>query len=312
MTTTHPAVDLDRLRDRARELRRAVLEMIAAAGSGHPGGSLSAADIVAALFFHELRHDPHRPDWPDRDRFILSKGHAAPVLYAALAACGYFDAGLLRTLRRLGSPLQGHPSVRDLPPVEASTGSLGQGLSVGVGEALAGRLDGRDYRVFVMLGDGECDEGQVWEAAMSAAHYGLINLVAIVDANGFQLDGPTDEIMDLGRLEEKWTAFGWDAVTIDGHDMAQVVRALAVPRPDWGASRAAGGAARGAVAGGAMSGAAAEAAGGAARPRAIIARTVKGKGVSFMEGNNEFHGRAPTAEELQRALAELAAGGAAR
>lgn len=294
MTTTHATVDLDRLRDRARELRRTLLQMIAEAGSGHPGGSLSAADIVAALYFHELRHDPRRPDWPDRDRFILSKGHAVPVLYAALAECGYFDRNLLHTLRRLGSPLQGHPSVRDLPAVEASTGSLGQGLSIGVGEALAGCLDRRDYRVFVMLGDGECDEGQVWEAAMSAAHYGLSNLVAIVDANGFQLDGATDEIMDLGRLEEKWAAFGWDAVTIDGHDLAQVVQALAVPRPDWSGASAPGRPAS------------------ARRPRAIIARTVKGKGVSFMENNNEFHGRAPTAEELARALAELDEGGAAR
>lgn len=270
-------VDLARTADRLRLL---ALEMIAKAGSGHPGGSFSAAEIVAALFFRVMRHDPKRPEWPARDRFILSKGHAAPILYAALAEAGYIERGELDTLRRVGSRLQGHPSVRDLPYVEASTGSLGQGLSVAAGLALGARMDGADVRVFALLGDGECQEGQVWEAAMFAAHHRLSNLVAIVDRNAFQLDGPTEAIVALEPLAAKWRAFGWDVVEVDGHDAEAVAAALDVPRPDGRR---------------------------AARPRAVVARTVKGRGVSFMEGQNEFHGRAPTPEELERARAEIVA-----
>ncbi|MDI3269461.1 MAG: transketolase [Bacillota bacterium] len=266
------------LSQRAQKLRRLALESIAAAGSGHPGGSLSAADIVAVLFFQELRWHEKDPLWPLRDRFILSKGHAAPILYAALAETGRIPEESLQTLRRTGSPLQGHPSVKDLPWVEASTGSLGQGLSIGLGHALAGKMDGLDFRVFVLLGDGELNEGQVWEAAMAASHYGLQNLVAIVDQNGFQLDGATDAIMGLGPLPAKWEAFGWQVEEVNGHDVAELQRALAIPRPRWEEK---------------------------GRPRVIIAHTVKGKGVSFMEGNNAFHGRAPTPEELKKALWEL-------
>lgn len=271
-------VGAETLAEKARKLRRLALEAIAAAGSGHPGGSLSAADIVAVLFFQELRWHPTDPLWPLRDRFILSKGHAAPILYAALAEAGRIPSESLKTLRRIGSPLQGHPSVKDLPWVEASTGSLGQGLSIGLGHALAGKMDRLDFRVFVLLGDGELNEGQVWEAAMAASHYGLQNLVAIVDKNGFQLDGPTDAIMGMEPLRAKWEAFGWEVEEVDGHDVAVLQRALAVPRPRWEEK---------------------------GRPRVIIAHTVKGKGVSFMEGNNAFHGRAPTPEELERALNEL-------
>ncbi|MEW6034419.1 MAG: transketolase [Chloroflexota bacterium] len=263
------------LQEIARRLRRYVIAMTAKAGSGHPGGSLSAADIVAALYFRVLRHNPAEPRWPDRDRFILSKGHAAPVLYAALAESGYFPLEELLTLRQLGSRLQGHPDMTLTPGVEMSSGSLGQGLSFGVGVALAGRLDRRGYRVYVLLGDGECDEGQVWEAAMAAAHFKLDNLTAIVDHNGQQLDGNCCDIMGLEPLADKWRAFGWNVLEIDGHSMEQVVTSL-------------------------------EEAGRVKRkPTVVIAHTVKGKGVSFMERNLNFHGKAPTAEEAERALKEL-------
>ncbi|MDI3316752.1 MAG: transketolase [Bacillota bacterium] len=291
-------LDVDFLRRQARTLRLDVIRMLEEAGSGHPGGSLSAADLVAALYFGILRHDPANPGWPERDRFVLSKGHAVPVLYAALAESGYFPREELKTLRRIDSRLQGHPSHRDLPAVEASTGSLGQGLSIGAGMALGARLDGRESRVFVLLGDGELQEGQVWEAALSAPRWQLENLVAIVDYNRLQLDGPVDEILPLEPLAEKWRQFGWDVAEIDGHEMAEIVPALL-----WASRRD-----REAEAGG--DGALPP--GGlklpprrAGRPAVLIAHTVKGKGVSFMEGNNEFHGRAPTREEAARALAEL-------
>ncbi|MEW6540447.1 MAG: transketolase [Bacillota bacterium] len=266
------------LASKAREIRKHIIRMVAEAGSGHPGGSLSAADIVTALYFNEMRLDPVRPDWPDRDRFVLSKGHAAPVLYAALAERGYFPVAELSTLRKLGSRLQGHPDMRKLPGVEMSTGSLGQGLSAANGMALAARLDGRDYRVYVLLGDGECQEGQVWEAAMAAAHYALENLTAIVDFNGLQIDGPVSEVMALEPLPDKWRAFGWHVLEIDGHDFGQILPALEQ-------ARSAGG-----------------------RPTAIVARTVKGKGVSFMEHGVDWHGVAPKGDQVARALAELGAG----
>jgi len=259
----------------ARRLRRHIITMLGRAGSGHPGGSLSAVEIVVTLYWKVLRHRPADPSWADRDRFILSKGHAAPVLYAALAECGYFPAAELETLRKLNSRLQGHTDRTKTPGVEMSSGSLGQGLSFATGVALAGRLDQRDYRVYTLLGDGECDEGQVWEAAMAAAHFRLDNLVAIVDNNGLQISGCNCDVMNLEPLNRKWDAFGWQVIEVDGHDLAQVAGAF---------ERAKG--VRG-------------------QPTVIIARTVKGKGVSFMENNVDFHGKAPNAEEVVRALKEL-------
>lgn len=265
----------DRVERAAHALRRHVVEMVGKAGSGHPGGSLSASDIVAALYFGGVLHvDPKDPAWPDRDRFVLSKGHAAPVLYAALAERGFFPKETLLTLRQLGSILQGHPDSKKVPGVEVPTGSLGQGLSLAVGMALAGRLDRKDYRVWVLLGDGECEEGQVWEAAMAAAHYKLDSLTAIVDHNHLQIDGFVHAVMSPEPLADKWRAFGWDVVAVDGHDVPALLDAFHAPR----------------VAG---------------KPRAIVAETVKGKGVSYMEGLASWHGKAPKGEELDRALAEL-------
>jgi len=260
----------------AKQLRRHVIKMIATAGSGHPGGSLSAADIVTALYFKVMRHDPSNLQWPDRDRFVLSKGHAAPILYAALAECGYFPVEELSTLRKLGSRLQGHTDRTLTPGVEMSAGSLGQGLSYGIGIALAGKLDKRDYHVYVLLGDGECEEGQVWEAAMFAPHFQMDNLTAIVDHNGIQLDGRCCDIMGIEPLPEKWRAFNWNVIEVDGHDINQVLQALKKARDIKG------------------------------KPTAIIAHTVKGKGVSFMENNIAFHGKAPNPEQTEQALKELA------
>ena len=260
----------------AKQLRRDVITMIATAGSGHPGGSLSAADIVTALYFKVMRHDPKNPQWPDRDRFVLSKGHAAPILYAALAECGYFPVEELSTLRKLGSRLQGHTDRTLTPGVEMSAGSLGQGLSYGIGIALAGRLDNRDYQVYVLLGDGECEEGQVWEAAMFAPHHSVDNLTAIVDHNDLQLDGRVCDIMGLEPLPDKWRAFNWHVLEINGHDVKEILQALKKAREIKG------------------------------KPTVIIAHTVKGKGVSFMEGNVDFHGKAPSPQETEQALKELA------
>ncbi len=259
----------------AKELRRHIIRMTGKAGSGHPGGSLSAADIVTALYFRVLRHNPEDPLWPDRDRFVLSKGHAAPLLYAALAESGYFPVEQLSTLRQIDSCLQGHTDCRLTAGVEMTAGSLGQGLSFGIGIALAGRLNKQSYKVFVLLGDGECDEGQVWEAAMAAAHFKLDNLIAIVDNNGIQLDGWNREIMNLEPFALKWQGFGWHVIEVDGHNLNQVVEALEQAKL------------------------------AKAQPTVIIAHTVKGKGVSFMENNPEFHGRAPTPVEMEKALQEL-------
>ena len=263
------------LKRTANRIRQDVVRMIGEAGSGHPGGSLSAADIVTALYFNEMRHDPARPDWPDRDRFILSKGHAVPVLYSAFMEAGYLSRDLLPTLRKLGSPLQGHPDRRTMPALEASTGSLGNGLSIGLGYALAARLDNRDYRVYVMMGDGENQEGQVWEAAMWAGYQKIDNIVAIVDYNKQQLDNWVAKILDLEPLQAKWAAFNWHTIVIDGHDMSQILAALRQARETKG------------------------------KPTCIIANTVKGKGVSFMENNVEFHGIAPTPEQVKQAISEL-------
>jgi len=275
---TGPKFDLSvpELEKMAKRLRRHVIQMIATAGSGHPGGSLSAADIVTALYFKVMRHDPRNQQWSDRDRFVLSKGHAAPILYAALAECGYFPVEELSTLRKLGSRLQGHTDRTLTPGVEMSAGSLGQGLSFGIGIALAGRLDKRDYHVYVLLGDGECEEGQVWEAAMFAPHFQLDNLTAIVDHNEIQLDGRCCDIMGLEPLADKWRAFNWHVLEIDGHDIKQILQALKEAGEVKG------------------------------KPTVIIAHTVKGKGVSFMEGNVDFHGKAPNAQETEQALKELA------
>lgn len=278
------AVDVGLVQSKAAGMRRDIVEMIAAAGSGHPGGSLSAADIVATLYFGGLlRHDPSNPDWPARDRFVLSKGHAAPVLYAALAEAGYFGRDHLATLRKLGSVLQGHPDSKKAPGVEISTGSLGQGLSIAAGLA-AGLRGGQvaepavqDRSVFVLLGDGELQEGQVWEAAMFAAHEGLNNLVAIVDENGLQIDGACSEVMCLGEVEAKFTAFGWKAFSCDGHDIGAIYEAVSAARAFTDG------------------------------PAVVVAKTIKGKGVSFMEGQAGWHGKAPSAEETQQALAELSA-----
>jgi transketolase len=275
-------LDVATLEARAREFRKTILRMITKAGSGHPGGSLSAIDILTVLYFHHLRIDPARPAWPDRDRFVLSKGHGCPAWYVVLAARGYFDPSHLWTLRALGSLLQGHPDMTRTPGVDMSTGSLGMGFSAAIGMALAGRRDGRPYRVYALLGDGESQEGAIWEGAMFAAHQGLDRLTAIVDRNGLQQTGRTEERVRLDPVADKWRAFGWDVQEIDGHDIAAIAAALARAQDV------------------------------AARPQAIIARTVKGKGVSFVEGVVGFHGKALTQDELARALAELDARPAGR
>jgi transketolase len=259
----------------AKRLRRHIITMIGTAGSGHPGGSLSAVEILTTLYFKVLRHKPLDPRWPDRDRFILSKGHAAPALYAILAECGYFPVDELLTLRQVNSCLQGHTDCNLTPGVEMSAGALGQGLSFAIGVALAGRLNRRDYQTCVLLGDGECDEGQVWEAAMAAAHFKVDKLVAIVDNNGIQLDGWNRDIMNLEPFSAKWQAFGWHVIEVNGHDLVQLTQAFDQAKEIKG------------------------------QPAVIIARTVKGKGVSFMENNADFHGKAPNAAEVEIALKEL-------
>jgi transketolase len=269
---------IDELESIARTLRVHAVRAIAAANSGHPGGSLSAAEIVTALYFGGvLRHDPRNPAWPDRDRFILSKGHGVPILYAALAERGYFPVDELMSLRQVNSRMQGHPVQGMTPGIEASTGSLGQGLSIGIGHAIAGRLDAKHFRTYVLLGDGECQEGQVWEAAMCAGNYELDTLCAIIDYNRYQLDGAVEDIQSLEPIQDKFASFKWNVLDIDGHDMAAVLNALREAREQR------------------------------SRPTCIIAHTIKGKGVSFMEHNNEFHGKAPTKDQLEVALAQLQA-----
>jgi transketolase len=259
----------------AKRLRRHIITMTGQAGSGHPGGSLSAVEIVTILYFRLLRHKPLDPEWSDRDRFILSKGHAAPLLYATLAECGYFPVDELTTLRQLDSRLQGHTDRTVTPGVEMSAGALGQGLSFAIGVALAGRLNLQSYRVHVLLGDGECDEGQVWEAAMAAAHFKVDNLVAIVDNNGQQIGGWNRDVMNLDPFNKKWQAFGWHVIEVNGHDLTQLIDAFDQAELIKG------------------------------QPSVIIAHTIKGKGVSFMENNPDFHGKAPNAEQVEIALREL-------
>ncbi len=263
------------LEEKAKLIRRLIIQMIAKAGSGHPGGSLSATDLITALFFSVLKHDPKNPKWPGRDRFHMSKGHCCPLWYAVLAESGYFPKEELMTLRQLGSLLQGHPD-RRTPGVEVSSGSLGQGLSIALGMSLAAKVDKLDYRVYVLMGDGETQEGNIWEAAMAAAHYNRDNICAILDYNGFQIDGTTKKVMNLDPVANKWKAFGWHTIEIDGHNMQQILGAYD------------------------------EAASVKDKPAIIIARTIKGKGVSFMENVADFHGRAPTKEEAEIALRELA------
>ena len=267
--------DISYLKERAREMRIEILKMLEKSGSGHTGGSLSATDIVAALYFYKMKHRPDNPHWAGRDRFILSKGHAAPLLYTTLALTGYFDKSLLDSLRRVGCPLQGHPSSKMLNGVEISTGSLGQGLSIANGIAMGLRLDKNPSRVYCLLGDGETQEGQVWEAAMSASHCRLDNLCAFVDLNGLQIDGRCCDVMNIEPVGDKWRAFGWHTLSIDGHDMQAIVDALDEAEKVKG------------------------------KPCMILAKTVKGKGVSFFEGKAEYHGVTPTKEELELAIKEL-------
>ncbi len=276
MVAPSPTISTAELAHIARKLRVHVVNMIAAANSGHPGGSLSAIEIITALYFGRvLRYDPKRPDWPDRDRFILSKGHGVPAQYAALAEAGYFPVKELMSLRQVNSRLQGHPGQGITPGIEASTGSLGQGLSIGVGHALSARLDSKAFRTYVLLGDGECQEGQVWEAAMTAGNYELGSLTAIVDSNRFQLDGAVEDINSLTPLDAKFESFGWRVMQVDGHDVGAVRVALHQARESHDV------------------------------PVCIIANTVKGKGVTFMENNNEFHGKSPNSDQLQVAISQL-------
>lgn len=268
-------VDIENLKEKSRQVRIEIVKMLAQAGSGHTGGSLSSADIVTALFFYKMRHNPEDPKWKDRDRFVLSKGHAAPVLYTALALSGYFDKSLLGSLRKIDSPLQGHPCCKLLSGVEVSTGSLGQGLSVANGMALGLRLAGSPARVYCLLGDGEIQEGQVWEAAMTASHYKIDNICAIIDHNRLQIDGNCSEVMNIEPIEKKFEAFGWNVFTIDGHNMQEIVEALDMAEKIKG------------------------------KPTVIVANTIKGKGVSIFEGKVQYHGVAPNQEELEIALKEL-------
>lgn len=267
--------DIKMLKEKATQLRKDIVTMICKSKSGHPGGSLSAADIVSTLYFNEMNVDPKNPKMEDRDRFVLSKGHAAPLLYAVLAEKGYFDKELLGTLRKFGSPLQGHPDMKKLPGIDISTGSLGQGLSVANGMALSAKLDNKSYRTYVLLGDGEVQEGQVWEAAMTSAHYKLDNVCAFLDSNNLQIDGNVDKVMGVEPLDEKWKAFGWNVIVIDGHNYEEILEALEAAKAHKG------------------------------QPTMVIAKTTKGKGISFMENVCGFHGVAPTPEETEKALEEL-------
>jgi transketolase len=271
LTTTQ----LDELQEKARRLRGHIIRMLAAAKSGHPGGSLSSADLLSYLYFHKMRIDPKNPQKPERDRFVLSKGHCAPVLYAALAERGFFDVKELTTLRKFHSMLQGHPDMKKTPGVDISSGSLGQGLSVSNGMALSAKLDHRDYRVYVLMGDGELEEGQVWEAAMTSAHYKLDNLTAFVDNNRLQIDGNVEDVKSMTNPAERFHSFGWHVIEIDGNDIAAIDKAVTEAENTKG------------------------------KPTMIVLHTIKGKGVSFMENQAGWHGMAPKPEEAEQALKEL-------
>jgi len=266
--------DIKELKIKAIEIRKDVLKMLMLAGSGHTGGSLSVVDILVALYYYELRNDPKNPFWPGRDRFLLSKGHACPALYAVLAQKGYFNREDLWALRKLGSKLQGHPQV-GLPGIEISSGSLGQGLSIANGMALSARLDNLDTRIYCLMGDGETNEGQVWEAAMTAAHYKLDNLCAVIDFNKLQIDGFCCEVKDMGAYLDKWKSFGWHVIETDGHDIEKLKASFDNAKTVK------------------------------AKPTVIVAHTIKGKGVSFVENKAEWHGIAPKSDEYERAIKEL-------
>ncbi|MGI5951188.1 MAG: transketolase [Brooklawnia sp.] len=272
-------ISIDELKEHAKQLRQTSVTMVYEAQSGHPGGSLSAADVVANLYFREMRHDPANPHWPDRDRFVLSKGHVAPVLYSALALTGYVPAETIHTLRQLGSPFQGHPDSKKCPGVEISTGSLGQGISAAVGMALGLKRDGRDSRVYCLMGDGEMQEGQAWEAIQFAHSQGLDNFTVIIDDNDLQIDGHCSDIAPNLDFVKKLEAFGYEVIEIDGHDMAAISAAFDTLR---GSTRA--------------------------KPKGLVMKTIKGKGVSFMEDQAGWHGKAPSAEQYQQAMSELEKG----
>ena len=263
------------LNEITRNIRKDIVTMIHGSKSGHPGGSLSAVEILTALYFDEMNIDPENPKKEDRDRFVLSKGHAAPVLYATLAEKGYFNKNEVLSLRKVGAMLQGHPDMKGTPGVEISTGSLGQGFSVACGMAMASKLDNAPWRVYALLGDGEVQEGLIWEAAMSAAHYKLDNMVAFLDYNGLQIDGEVEKVMNIGPIVDKFKSFGWNVIEIDGHDFDQIFAALDMAKETVG------------------------------KPTMIVAKTIKGKGVSFMENNAGWHGNAPSDNDLEIALAEL-------
>ena len=260
---------------RATAIRKHIIDEVYSASSGHPGGSLSCTDILTVLYFHEMRVDVSNPKWPDRDRFVLSKGHCAPALYATLAEKGFFPTEDLNSFRNINSYLQGHPSMKDVPGVDMSTGSLGQGISAAVGMALAGKLDQKDYRVYTILGDGEIEEGQVWEASMAAAHYKLDNLTAFLDHNGLQIDGKITDVMSPESVHEKFKAFGWKVISVNGHDYQQIMEAIEEAKKTKD------------------------------MPSVIVAETIKGKGVSYMENQAGWHGSAPNKEQRDQAIAEL-------
>lgn len=269
------AKSLDELKSISKEIRKDIVKMLTESASGHPGGSLSATDIMTVLFFKEMNLDPNNEKDPNRDRFVLSKGHAAPVLYSALARRGFFPVEELSTLRKFKSRLQGHPSIQYLPGIDMSTGSLGQGVSAAVGMALAGKIDKKDYRVYTLLGDGELEEGQVWEAAMCAAHYKLNNLTAFIDFNGLQIDGDITKVMNPCPIDKKFEAFGWNVLVIDGHNYEEIIDAIEKAKECKD------------------------------KPTAVVCNTVKGKGVSFMENQAAWHGTAPSKEQCETALKEL-------
>lgn len=267
-------VDYNQLKLAANQIRQSIIKSVHAAGSGHPGGSLSAVELLTVLYFHKMNIDPKDPKKANRDKFVLSKGHAAPVLYSTLAERGYFEKAELLNLRKIGSMLQGHPDMKKIPGVEMSTGSLAQGLSTSIGMALANKLDNSEGKIYALLGDGEIQEGLIWEAAMSAGHYKLDNLVGMLDYNGLQIDGANDDVMTVNPVKEKWESFGWQVIDIDGHNYDEIIKAL-------------------------------DSAGKEGKPTMIIARTVKGKGVSFMEDQAGWHGKAPNDDEMKIALSEL-------
>ena len=266
---------LERIREICKEVRADIVRMTSAAGSGHPGGSLSAVEAMTVLYFNVMNHRPADPEWPERDRFFLSKGHACPVLYSVMARSGYFPVEELLSLRKCGTRLQGHPSCKTLPGIEVSSGSLGQGLSIANGFALSAKINRKNYRAYCLLGDGELQEGQVWEAIMTAAHYKLDNVCAVVDYNGLQIDGDVESVMGIAPLADKWRSFNWHVIEANGHDVSQMLAAYEEAKQTQG------------------------------KPSVIIMKTIKGKGVSFMENVAGWHGKVPNSDELKKALDEI-------